>query len=696
MGSAMNTEMRQVLERIDKLISKKGFAYALIMAQIEDETIISNNMDKRNVQERLSSNEILFLWSLLVNKEDIYQYPDSLDELYTMRCDIGKLMKDLHLSFLSDLFILHGVANELKPGDYKPQYNGTIFQEAIFYSGGALYDEEYLYYVRTRYIDDSQWLKENKGYDKDTFCNIVIRIKQILATKIRKFRLLSLPETIEERLADKPNDMTVEDYKRNLTLWQFFYSQDDAPSLQEFCDRIKDAISFEIEDLTDCQGVVDYLRIFCIEPDKDCNEACKEPGDYSVLMSKPIIKTPEGHYLLTEIHQLFKSLYDVPRYWLNQQLHDHQKIKTHIGDFSERQTMKVLKGVFGDYCYKDIIIRQGKKQVTDIDALCIWKDYAICVQIKSKGLTLSSHQGNFDAIRSDFEKSFQAAYEQGVKCRDALLNNTEYSFIDKETKQKVLLPSVSEVYIVCESSDEYPSLTHQMAILLHREESDPAALAVNLFDLDMMGKYLNEPYYFVHYIQNRLKYYSQTRTDVETNCLYAYTDNRLLLSGDNYDAFLFDNSFAKAIDAELLPQYEKHEDITIDYSIWRDATFDALLKEIDSSPNNGLGEVVLNLLNFSRNEVKQIGSSINDLLQRGKAATQEYYSFRKGEFGFTFVVMEMGSKDEIHGFIKKVSLKELQTHHAENWLTIVHYQGTSSLVGTLAYIAGKKKVDRVK
>jgi hypothetical protein len=85
----MNTEMRKVLERIDKLISKKGFIYALIMAQIEDETIISNNMDKRNVQERLSSNEILFLWSLLINKEDIYQYPDSIDELYTMRCDIA-------------------------------------------------------------------------------------------------------------------------------------------------------------------------------------------------------------------------------------------------------------------------------------------------------------------------------------------------------------------------------------------------------------------------------------------------------------------------------------------------------------------------------------------------------------------------------------------------------------------------------
>ena len=62
--------MRVALEKIDELISKKGFAYSLIMAQIEDESIAIVNIEKRNNQNRLSGNEILFLWSLLVNKED--------------------------------------------------------------------------------------------------------------------------------------------------------------------------------------------------------------------------------------------------------------------------------------------------------------------------------------------------------------------------------------------------------------------------------------------------------------------------------------------------------------------------------------------------------------------------------------------------------------------------------------------------
>lgn len=681
--------MRVVLEKIDELISKKGFVYSLIMAQIEDESIAIVNIEKRNNQDRLSGNEILFLWSLLVNKEDFWHYPEDIDDLYKMRCEIPRLMDELHLTFFS------GVASHVqdiingKQEEFKPYYDGAAFQEAIFYSGGALYDEEYVYYIKKRYEEDSQWLKDNKGYDKEEFCGIAAKIKHTIVTKIRRFRLLSLPETWEERLANKPTELTEAEYRKELTLWQFFYNQEERLTLQEICDRLKNAVSFTKEDIYEYTGAENYLRLFTVEPTKGCNDVCKEPGDYSLLMSSPLIKTPDGSYLVTEVQQVFKSMYDVPRYWLNEQLDGHKKIGSHTGDFSEIQTLKVLKGIFRENCYKDVIIQKGKNQVTDIDALCIWKDYAICFQIKSKGLTLSSRQGNIESIRTDFTQSFQAAYKQGVKCREALLNQSDYRFVEKERGQTVSLPSLREVYIVCETSDEYPSLTHQMALLLHREPSEPAALAVNVFDVNVIGMYLNEPFYFMHYVHNRLQHYSNTRSDVEMNCLVVYTYNRLCLEGSEYDVFMFDNSFAKAIDAELLPKYAKNTTIKVNNNIWRDATFDALIKEIDSSPQNGLSQAVLNMLNFSKDEVKRIGMVINELLQKGKEGIHEYYSFRKGSFGFTYVVIEMGTKQEVHSFIKAVSLNEIKKNKSKNWLTIVHFLGSGSLVGTLAYVSGK-------
>lgn len=684
----MNNEMRQVLEKIDELISKKGFVYALIMAQIEDESIATVNIEKRNNQERLSANEILFLWSLLVNKGDFWQYPSDFDELYSMRSEIPRLMEELHFTFFS------GVASHVqdimngKLAEFKPYYDGAVFQEAIFYSGGALYDEEYIYYTKKRYEEDDQWLKEHKGYDKDEFCDIASKIKQTVWNKIRCFRLQSLPETWEQQLKNKPSELTEEQFRKELTLWQFFYNQEEQLTIQEFCDRLKDAISFTKEDIFEYDGAENYLKLFSVEPSTGCNEACKEPGDLSILMSSPVIKTSVGSYLVSEA-LLFKSMYDTPRYWLYEQLDEHKKIGSHTGDFSEVQTLRVLKGIFGKNCYKDVIVCKGKKQETDIDALCIWKDYAICFQIKSKGLTLASRQGNLESIRKDFTKSFQAAYKQGLKCREALLHQTDYRFEDKKTRQTITLPSLREVYIVCETSDEYPSLTHQMAVLLNREPSEPAALAVNVFDVSVMGLYLNEPYYFMHYVHNRQKHYDNTRTDVELNCLAAYTYNRLNLEGSEYDAFMFDNSYAKAIDAELLPQYAKHKDVTVDNSAWRNGTFDALVKEIDSSPHYGLGQVVLGLLNFSRDEVKQIGMKINELLQKGAAGKDEYYCFRKGDFGFTFVVMEMGTKQEVHSFIQAVSLDEIKKNKSKNWLTIAHFLSSNSLVGTLTYVSGK-------
>ena len=380
----MKAEMRVVLEKIDELISKKGFVYSLIMAQIEDESIAIVNIEKRNNQDRLSGNEILFLWSLLVNKEDFWHYPEDIDDLYKMRCEIPRLMDELHLTFFS------GVASHVqdiingKQEEFKPYYDGAAFQEAIFYSGGALYDEEYVYYIKKRYEEDSQWLKDKKGYDKDEFCDIAAKIKQTIVTKIRRFRLLSLPETWEERLENKPTELTEAEYRKELTLWQFFYNQEERLTLQEICDRLKNAVSFTKDDIYEYAGAEKYLRLFSVKPTKGCNNACKEPGDYSILMSTPIIITPDGSYLVTEAQQVFKSMYDMPRYWLNDQLDEHKKIRTHIGDFSEMQTLKVLKSIFGNQCFKDIIIKKGKQQLTDIDVLCIWKDYAICFQIKSK------------------------------------------------------------------------------------------------------------------------------------------------------------------------------------------------------------------------------------------------------------------------------------------------------------------------
>lgn len=291
--------MNKALEGLDKLISRRGFAYAMCMVQIEDETTAAANLAHRNIQERLSPNEIVFLWSLLVNKEDIWQYPESMDALYDMRCEVHDMMYKLQLSFYAGFAEHVNDKRDVKPEEYKPYHDGAMFQEAIFYSGGALYDEEYIHYIKTRYADDSLWLIDRKNYHADEFCDIALRIKQTIRGKIQQFGMLSLPETFDERLKYKPADMSVEDFEKELALSQFFYGLDDCVTLEEYCDRIRDAISFSREDLAGLEYTNEFLSIFSLFPSKDCNGSCKIPGDYSVLVSKPILGIFGGKFLLT-------------------------------------------------------------------------------------------------------------------------------------------------------------------------------------------------------------------------------------------------------------------------------------------------------------------------------------------------------------------------------------------------------------
>ena len=61
--------------------------------------------------------------------------------------------------------------------------------------------------------------------------------------------MLSLPETLDERMKSKPERMTEEEFVKELTMWQFFYSDEEKLTLEEYCDRLRDALSFEKKDI---------------------------------------------------------------------------------------------------------------------------------------------------------------------------------------------------------------------------------------------------------------------------------------------------------------------------------------------------------------------------------------------------------------------------------------------------------------
>lgn len=116
----------------------------------------------------------------------------------------------------------------------------------------------------------------------------------------------------------------------------------------------------------------------------------------------------------------------------------------------------------------------------------------IVFQVKSKRLSLLSKRGNEASIEDDFKKAIGNAYNQGVKCIDALKAYSQYCSLKSITQ----LESVRKYYNFCITLNQYPTLS---AIFLYKsydvEKCDIPLMALSIYDLDAIVSLLPLEYF---------------------------------------------------------------------------------------------------------------------------------------------------------------------------------------------------------
>ena len=107
------------------------------------------------------------------------------------------------------------------------------------------------------------------------------------------------------------------------------------------------------------------------------------------------------------------------------------------GNSTEEIAFDLLKNVFGEEnVYKNVKIKKNKKKtITDIDVLAIAGNKAVIIQAKSKKLTELSKKGDDNQLKKDFQEAIQKAYDQGITCRNAILNKSNKLFLDDDSEQ---------------------------------------------------------------------------------------------------------------------------------------------------------------------------------------------------------------------------------------------------------------------
>lgn len=241
---------------------------------------------------------------------------------------------------------------------------------------------------------------------------------------------------------------------------------------------------------------------------------------------------------------------------MNANKHHSKEAGEQIGKAHEVIVFDLLKKVFGEQCWQGVILQKGRKEITDIDVLCIIGSKAICVQVKSKKLSETSKTGEYDALISDFEKSVVASYKQAEKCKTYLKDpNIKYYQNDEQNvKRQIDIPTqdITDIYLMCILCGEYDGLAHHVDYLFKTYEQNSLPLICTIFDLHLLTEYLSTPYDFTYYVKQRTETWKFFKFTSEISVLGYHLKNNLHhIQG--YNIALIDDDYARMIDKDYIP-----------------------------------------------------------------------------------------------------------------------------------------------
>ena len=452
-------------------------------------------------------NEIALLIRLMLKSELIMMPSKNIisDDVEKTIEILDKLHKCLNDEMWQDKF--QDIVNIIKNKAILPKDLNKFsdFKEPIFYAADYAYDFQYRDFAVERYKRDDAWIVKEKGFNISDAQKVVYAIKEIFASKLH----------ILSGYQDEANFMHF--------LWCFTFD------LLEIVD--KSGCSVEL--------TTNILKAFSLEI--PCKSEFEKIGDRNEALSNPIIPLGNNKYAIFQLYSLSESIYQSPIYWMRKDQKYIENANKNRGHFTENFAASCIERVLGKECiYKDVKIYDGNNVITDIDVLAIYADRAVIIQAKSKGLTELAKQGDIAEIKKDFQKAIQDAYNQGVKCAESL-DKKNLVFKDSLGNNINVGREYREIFIICVTSEYYPSLNFQVHEFLQKQKTGTIHFPyiIDIFCLDTLCEMLNNPLYFFSFLNRRVTYDKKIMCENELAILADHLKNNLYFS-DKDDTVLIE------------------------------------------------------------------------------------------------------------------------------------------------------------
>lgn len=650
-------DLKDTISKIEALTAEPGFIYTLAFILVRDLFLDPAKLADIDWHDHLSTQELTFLIGLLVKRPINLEIPSEGDSARRFE-EVYRLFLELHEKHSHRFFekldteMKHPTPDESMDDNYRRIFaDGKLMTEPIFYSGSGAFDFQYLEFAVEKYREDEQWILDHVG--------IPVAVMADIARKLKKLH--------EHKLATRPAI--------------------DRDDFSHMCTALLSVFCFETQDVADATYANAFIKAFSLSPGT-ANAQLQVPGQYNELQARPIVELPDGRHFLPIAFNLSESIYESPFYWMNGDASYIETAKRHRGEFAERKTATLLKSVFGNQSvFERVKVKKGKKEtVTDIDVLALAGNRAVIAQVKSKRLTELAKMGDDGKLATDFASAIQGAYDQGLASRRALVDKENKLFIDEHEVR--LVEDLANAYILCVSVDYYPAVLHHVDAYLKRQPGDPLPVALSIFDLDVLAHYLKDPFEFLYYLHQRVRFAGYFRADSEMTLLGFHLKHKLYPK-EGTDGELLDNSFGQLIDANFsvargtVPTSAATNKLFAD---WKNEDFQRLIEQTKSAGNAGFTDALFFLYDLA-------GSGADELVKRIKHAKHQTLTdgqshnaallYTHEKRGIT--ILSEAIPDVIQRKLMSLAMMRKYKSRADSWLALGTIAESPNLVDAMAF-----------
>ena len=498
----MTEEQILLLKDLSNLVGNSGYIHAFSDLVFEDFLLMQGPPSKRVCSFELSLLLLALSQKAYLNMEEIDSHKVKL-----LKEETRNILEKFHHTFLPNISTIDENPSREDISKLLEEHFKTedFISEGFLYAADDAYPLQYPEQGKYRYSLDTEWILLKKGLTIEKMFYIARDLLEEAHSKAESIKS-GKTSSLECLLVDinKIDKHKLEDINRFLDLFSTNLNNKQALT-------IENALLYQ---------------------------------------ARPILRINKNTILFPSINMLFKAIAESPLYWMLEDEQYAEDALRHRGDLTEAMVYSLACNIFGkNNVFKDVKIKRGDRDITDIDTLVIYRNKAIIFQVKSKKVSLLSRLGNYEKMQEDFNISIQKAYDQGITSIISLKDNN-LKFLNG--KEKIIIPHIDDFYLFCVTTEYFPNINlHKKEYLkIDEKYKEIVPFTISAFDLEMLSQYLYDPFDFIYYLYRRSSMDSKIGRSEEMSCFVNFMDMRLVFQG-NADFIYLGSDFIEELNKDF-------------------------------------------------------------------------------------------------------------------------------------------------